>query len=85
MGRNELGRRNRKAEREGGGPRQNEEYIRVSKAGWSLEGSRRDKIPVCLKLSTGGFKVKLERKPVPGNAGYTATVVYLVLITKGSL
>ena len=67
MGRNKLGTRNRKVEREGGGSRQTEEYMMVSKAGWSLDGSRRDKIPVCLELSTRGVKIKLERDLGHGN------------------
>ena len=67
MGRNKLGTRNRKVEREGGGSRQTEEYMIVSKPGWSLKGSRRDKTPVCLELSTRGVKVKLERDLGHGN------------------
>lgn len=44
MGRNELGGRNRKVGRERAAGRM--KSMRVSKAAWSLEGSRWDKTPV---------------------------------------
>lgn len=49
----------------------------MSKAGWRLEGSQRDKRPVCLELSTR-VSVKLERSWVQAMQGHVGHGKYCV-------
>lgn len=82
MGRNELGRRSRKVEKEGEGSRQNEEGMRVSKARWSSEG-RKSTVPGA-QHKRGQGEAGEQAGARQCTAVWAAKIVYLILIAMGS-